>query len=270
MTLAVRAIHHCSRLTAFLALCLALGLVPNPARAAGATITAFYTTTKAAYTAWDASSGAPPPARTTIFPAGTVSVAYYLAYTGATPNATHVQIIERDAQGDSLKGNVHPLPYAAGSFADYFSHQSPAYAPGAYNFELLLDGVPAATARFSVRRGLAVPSFYTATKSAITAWQKSASDTPPKRTRFFPAGTVNVGYYFSFIGATPKVTTFHVNIYDASGALFIGGDKHTLHYATGYFGNYFYANKPSFPKGIYTMTVTMNGKLYKSTVFSVG
>lgn len=262
-------LRSCAGAGAFLALCLLPYSGVAPVRAAGgASITAFYTTTKAAYDAWGGANSAPP-AHTSTFAAGTTNVAYYLAYTGATPNVTHFQIVQRDTKGGVSKGAVHTLHYAGGSFADYFSNQQPAFASGKYTFELLLDGVPVATTHFTIQRGLAVPAFYATTKSTIDAWQKSTSDTPPARTRFFAAGTANIGYYFSFTGATPKATTFHVDIYRASGALFISGDHHTLHYASGYFGNYFY-DQPAFPNGVYTMKVTINNQVYKSTAFSVG
>lgn len=266
----LRARRVCLRMGAFLALCLVLCAVPLQGRAAGTTIATFYATTKAAYDAWGAGSNVPAPARVAAFAAGTTTVAYYLAYAGATPNVTTLQIVQRDGQGNVSKGGVHTLHYAQGSFADYFSDRQPAYVAGSYTFDLLLDGVVAATAHFTVAQGLAVPAFFAATKSAIDGWQRGNAGTPPQRTRFFPKGTQNIGYYFSFIGVTPNSTTFHVNIYNAAGALFLAGAKHTLHYAAGYFGNYFYDMTPAFPNGIYTMKITINGKAYKSSVFSIG
>ncbi|HWE63854.1 MAG TPA: hypothetical protein VHB98_19245, partial [Chloroflexota bacterium] len=228
----------------------------------------FYTISKAAHDAWNAAKNAAPPGPIATFPSGTVNVGYFLSFSGATPNVTRFQIIQRDASGGVIKGDVHTLPYQDGSFSNYFSTQ-PAFAPGVYTFELLLNGVTVATTQFKIKSGIVMPAFYSASKSDIAAWQNSTAMTPPRRTKIFSLGTNAIGYFFSFSGVKPRVTTFRVNIYAKSGALFLQGDSHTVSYVTGYFSNYFY-DKPSFPGGLYTMKVLINGVVARAYVFIVG
>jgi hypothetical protein len=256
------------RLSLVVALALAVTLlapVASPAHGAGPRIAAFYPITNAAFNAWN--GGSPPP-RTSTFAVGVATIGYYLDYTGATPGGTHIQVYLRDPSGNVVRGAAHVLHHVDGSFADVFD-DDPGFPPGTYTYGLLLNGKLVASAHFKVTPGLVIPVFYTATRKAIDAWQNSATAPAPARTAHFPSGASTVGYYFSFIGVTPGVTTFRCTIYDATGNVVIQGDLHTLHHVTGYFGNYFY-DTPSFSDGHYRLTLRMKGLPPRSTEFDVG
>ncbi len=237
----------------------------SAAHAAGPRITAFYPISSAAFNAWN---GGPPPPRTSSFAVGVATIGYYLDYAGVTPGATHIQAYLRDPSGHVSRGAAHVLHHVEGSFADAFD-DDPGFAPGTYTYGLLLDGRLVASAHFKVAPGLVTPAFYTATRKAIDAWQSSATAPAPARTVHFPTGASAVGYYFSFVGVTPGVTTFRCTIYDARGNVVIQGDLHTLHHVTGYFGNYFY-DTPSFSDGHYRLTLRIKGLPPRSTEFDVG
>lgn len=242
-----------------------VGPAAAPAQGAGPRVTAFYALTQAAYNAWN---GGAAPTRATTFPAGTTNIGYYVDYSSATPGTTHIQVFLRDPSGAVSKGDPHALHHVDGAFADEFS-DDPAFAPGTYTFGLLLGGKLVASAHFKVLPGLAVPTFYTGTKKAIEAWQNASSAPNPARTTRFPSGTSAVGYYLSFVGATPGATSFRCTVYDAAGHIAAQGDAHTLHHVSGYFGNYFY-NTPSFPDGHYQVTLRMKGLPPRSIAFTVG
>src|SRR5690349_19708455 len=65
----------------------------------------------------------------------------------------------------------------------------------------------------SVTRSFMIPSLITTTKKAFDAWYKSTSDAAPRATSKFPSGTSEIGYYFAYAHAVPKVTKIRVNIY---------------------------------------------------------
>ncbi|HZS91569.1 MAG TPA: hypothetical protein VFE42_29275 [Chloroflexota bacterium] len=126
-----------------------------------------------------------------------------------------------------------------------------------------------AAGRPATARSFMIQALFTTTKKAFDAWYKSTSDAPPRATSKFPSGTSEIGYYFAYARAVPKVTKIRVNIYADDGSLVVQGILHTLHHWTGSLGNYFY-DQPSFPDGTYRMTVMYNNKPLRSTTFKIG
>ena len=243
----------------------ALASRPTASSAAAVHVSSFYTITKSSFDAWK--SGAAAPAAATKFPAGTANIAYYFAYSGAKANSTTFQVVQKDPDGTVVKGEVHKLTSANGVFLNYF-YRNPAFAPGTYTFELHLNKLIATTTSFSIKKGIVIPDFYPISKTSFDTWTKSTSDAAPAKTTVFPSGTKNIGYYFSYAGTTPKVTSFRIVINDSSGKALIKGDLHKVSYNTGFFANYFY-NDPSFPSGSYSMQIYINEALVKTSTFVV-
>ncbi len=133
---------------------------------------------------------------------------------------------------------------------------------------LLLVGLSSVAQPVSAQTAsLKIPKFYTISRASYDTWVSSHKDLPaPLKT--FAADTTDVGYILGYSGATPKVSTFHVTIYDGSGKVFLTGRVRALTYKGGYFTNYF-DYFPRFPGGMYKMKLLVNGKVAGSASFSV-
>jgi hypothetical protein len=115
--------------------------------------------------------------------------------------------------------------------------------------------------------GMSVTKFYTTTKAAADAWSASSSAPAPVHVANFPAGTVNVAYYFEFSGAKPGVSTFQV-VQHGPGNDVVKGDVHTLHHVDGSYSNYFY-NDPAFGPGTYTLNLQVGKQTIATTSFTI-
>src|ERR1019366_8941764 len=132
---------------------------------------------------------------------------------------------------------------------------------------LLLVGLfSAAQPSATQAASLSIPRFYTISRISYDKWVSAHKDLPVQL-KAFEADTTNVGYSLGYTGATPKVSTFHVVMYDGSGQVFLTGRVRTLTYKSGYFTNYF-DYYPRFPGGAYTMKLFVNGKAAGRTRFS--
>lgn len=228
-------------------------------------VTAFYAITRAALEARHPGSTAP--AQTSVFPAGTLTVGYYFSFSGAVPGKTKFQITQRGPDG-TAKGAVHAIKVAAGLELNYFTHD-PAYIPGVYTFELILDGKSAARTTFRVQAGIVIPQFFTISRTAFDNWYKSNRASAPPASADFKSGITDIGYYLSYAGTTPKITNFQIVIYHAAGSVFITGDLHHFSYASGYFSNYF-TDDAGFPDDTYTAKLSVNGTVVRTAKFVVG
>lgn len=126
------------------------GVSSGPARAAGATITTFYTTSKAALDAWDASTASTGPSLTSAFPSGTVTIVGYFEYSGATPGSTRVDVTVARQLDGFTQSLGEALPYTDGWTAVLFSPDAGPFPDGTYHADLLLDGSVAASTTFTV------------------------------------------------------------------------------------------------------------------------
>ena len=107
----------------------------------------FYAASRAAYDAWDPSSGDKPPA-TTRFPAGAASVTFYIAYSGAKPQVDTYQVVILSGDGTArATGHVTAFTYAAGAIMRAFTGS---WADGRYSAELLVDKTVVRRTAFSV------------------------------------------------------------------------------------------------------------------------
>lgn len=255
---------------------------PLPRAAAAAApmrISGFYAITKAAYDAWGPKSSAP--ARTRAFPKGTADVGYYIHYQNVVAKTTTYQVIIYDHTGAVyVKGSKHALSYANGEQLNYFGGGGP-FDTGAYRMDLLIGNIVAATTTFGVgaapptaaqistdhATGQRINALYAITKTAYNAWQPKSP--APARTRAFPKGTTDIGYYVDYQGVMAKTTTFQIIIYDQSGAAYVTGSKHTFPYKSGEQLNYFGGGGP-FDKGTYRMDLIMHGIVAASATFTVG
>ena len=133
---------------------------------------------------------------------------------------------------------------------------------------LLLVGLFSASQPAVTRAAsLKIPRFYTISRISYDKWVSAHKDLPAPM-KAFAADTTDVGYILGYSGATPKVSTFHIIVYDGSGKVFLTGIVRKLSYKSGYFTNYF-DYYPRFPGGAYKMKLLVNGKAAGSASFSV-
>jgi S1-C subfamily serine protease len=201
--------------------------------ARSATITTFYSASKAAYDSWDGSQA---PQRTTTFPAGTHVVAVYFEYQAATAGSTTFQIVIRDhTNAEAISGKVHTFDHSSGSemlSEDYGG----AFPSDTYRAELIVDDVRVATTTFTVgaaqQAGVTLTKVILITKAAYDAWDPNSSNDPLAATTFSTASQ-EVGIFFSYTHARPNVDTFQFLLSSADGKEIGKGKVHPFRYDAG-------------------------------------
>ncbi len=251
----------------------AIGLIGKLRHGAvGATVSSFYSTSSAQYTAWANSQTSPPPTPISLFTKGTKIVAFYFKFQGAIANSTVYQLIILDHKGSPyFPSKTHVLNTSAGEHMISMDNGSP-FDQGVYRANLLLDKRVVASTPFTIGRPpgvVIITHFYSTTSAAYDAWGANNNYSPPVMTSRLPAGVHLVGLYFVYSGATPKVSTYQIIVRDAKGAAYFTGHVHT-------FVNV--ANDPMseldnggpFPHGVYHAQLVVNGKVASTTIFTVG
>lgn len=200
--------------------------------AATATITTFYSTTKAAYDAW---TGAAPPKKTTGFPAGTSAVAVYFAYKGAVAGNTTFQVVIRDhTNAVVISGKIHTFGHQNGE--EMLSEDNGgAFPNGTYRADLNIDDVLTASATFIVgaqRSSATITKTIVITKAAYDAWDPNSNNDPPAAPAFDPS-TGEVGIFFTYTHARPNADTFQFVLATAGGTRIGTGAVHHFHYDAG-------------------------------------
>src|SRR5579871_5598651 len=199
---------------------MALAILPTPpARAAGVTVSSFYATTKQAYDAWPKTNyKAPLPV--TSFPSGTSTIAFYLAYAGASKTSGYY-IVLRHHHGDTVDVlGWFKLSTGHSSNMSYLNAVATSFPDGAYDADLVIDDRLASTITISVggaggpgSSGVTISAFVVTSAADEHAWIKRPGLYPlPPSVTIFPAGTTNVAFVYIYKGATPKVTTDEITV----------------------------------------------------------
>ena len=211
------------------------GMLPARAQPApAATVSAFYSTTKAAYDAWD---GKQPPPQTTSFPAGTKVLAFYFKYQGATANNTTFQVIIHDHTGSAIfTGKMHTFNHGNSDEMLSFDYGG-AYPNDAYRADLIVDDVKVDSVNFTVglkqsTAALTITKVILITKAAYDAWDPNSSNDPPS-TSAFSADSQQIGIFFIYTHAKPNADTFQFLLASADGKEIGKGKVHPFHYDSG-------------------------------------
>ena len=252
------------------------GVQARPA-AAAPTVSTFYTTTTAAYDAWNPNASPNvPPRKATSFPAGTATIAVYYEYDGASPGVTKLSLAVKDGSGTTVvAGALDPLKYTSGIRMDLIDAPGGSFASGSYSVTLLQQSRQVAVAAFSISSAAASQGkatvFYTATKTAYDAWNSSTSDAPPARTTAFPSGSSVVAFYFEYQNTTPKVTQYQIIVHSPSGAVYAKRGPYTVSYDAGMVMRTILPDQDSaYHNGAYQADLLLAGHTQLRTTFTVG
>jgi hypothetical protein len=261
-----------------------LGSRPAQAERAGATtVGTFYATTLQADKAWPKTHYAAPP-KSSVFPDGTSTVAFYFTYAGAGKSSGFYVVI-RTHQGPTVTVTGW-WKIAAGSSSDmvYVPYPGGNFPNGAYDADLVVDSYRLATIAFTVGAGggdsggdnsssATISNFQTSTAAAVNGWAKQKGLQPlPAATTQLPAGINEVWFVFVYKGVTPKVTTEQVVVQGPNGLRLTDTAKpFALPQASG--GIYTGVVAPehlAFPNGSYSGALLINGQQAAQTAFTIG
>ncbi len=233
----------------------------------------FYTATKGAYDAWNASTSAAPPPPTAKFSAGTSIVAFYFEYTNATPKVTQYKIAIYGPTG-SLYTSRGPfaVSYKNGLVMRYvLAPDAKAYPAGPYSASLFLDGKVQHHTTFVVGgQTVSIGILYPATEAAGQAWAKSSTATRPTKTTTFLSGTKVVAFYFEYLNAVPKVTEYTVVVRNHGGQVVVTHGPYVTSYKDGLQISPVQAPVGAWPDGAYRADLVVGGQVLASTFFGVG
>jgi hypothetical protein len=114
--------------------------------AIGQRVNTFYPISLAAYKAWTAHTPAPAPSR--VFPRGTTTIGYYIAYQDMAAKSTFQVVIDDQAGAASATGSKHAFPYVKGEQLSYFSGTT--FKNGTYHMDLIVNGIVVDSVAFTV------------------------------------------------------------------------------------------------------------------------
>ncbi len=238
------------------------------------TIVTYYTATKQAFDAWNATSSTADPPKTTTFPSGTTDVAFYFHYRGATAKVTQFKLVVHRAGAVYLTDGPYTLTYVNGYYMDAVTApKHAAYPAGTYSTDLVIGGVTVATTSFTVNEptGASITILYPTTKTTYDAWNATTSTARPLKTVTFNRGTTIVAFYFEYKDAVAKSTQYQFVIHDASGKVFATYGPYTTLYKAALAMRYATApHNGAFPDGRYHVDMLVDGRIRASTDFTVG
>lgn len=112
--------------------------------------------------------------------------------------------------------------------------------------------------------------FYPASAAAYDAWKSTTSTARPAKTIAFPQNTTTIAFYYEYDGASPKVTTFQVAVYDTSGKIYAHDEKFAAVYANGMSMRKLVPDRAgSYAGGTYSAVLWINGHTALRTSFRV-
>lgn len=271
------------RLVPALLLPVLLPLLPAAhAAAANVTVTTFYATTKQADDNWAKTNYAPPP-RVTAFPAGTIAMAFYFAYSGASKSSGYYLVLRKHHGATIDVLGWYKLATGSSSNIGLFNPGT-SYANGAYDVDLVIDDHRMATITVMVggagagggggggggAGGVSISAFYPVGVAAMENWAKQNFPTL-KPVTSYPAGSTYLAFYFAYKGATAKATRYRVMVKGPHGLKVADKGPYTLSYTSGRQGDYVGAPQGlAFPSGSYTAVLLIDKQQAAQATFSVG
>jgi hypothetical protein len=248
------------------------------------TVSAFYSTTYQNDLNWPKTNYAKPP-QVSAFPAGTSRIAFYFPYADRGGDSYYIVVI-RAHNGPSYTA-IGSYTLSAKSTAEMVwvapPHGGSAFPAGTYDADLLVDNAYVMTTSFTVgggnggngasnsASGLTVTAFYATTVASYNNWAKT-NFAAPQQSSAYAAHSKYVCFYWSFTGATPKVTQFVVTIVGPNGQVVGSETSVTPNNANSSMMDYYPPKVPSsyvFSAGTYQVRLTVGRQQVATTTFTV-
>ncbi len=234
---------------------------PRPVHRPAVPTASIYTTTDAAYSAFDPLHAVPPP-MVSRFPTSVRYLAVWIAFTGATAHKMTFRVDFVQGKRIVRRGDRYPVSSSSGRYvldmpSDGLLHQ------GSYKAVLHLGNRSAASTWFSLIPTPRVSVAYMIRSTALGR-PTAKGNTRPPGTAWYPAKSARVGVYLAYQGAS-RSNRISAAIYDRYGRLSYQSPARPLQPAPrGAIGLMLPAASGAYPKGIYRTDVYVDGALVLS------